>query len=276
MWKVTKTMNAISSEIQKGEQGMNQLQVFNNQEFGQVRTMTIDGSPWFVAKDVCECLDINNSRQALARLDSDEKNSVILNDGTPGNPEKGIVNEYGLYSLVLSSRKPSAKAFKRWITHEVIPAIRKHGAYMTGETLEQALTSPDFLIRLATELKTEQEARKTAEAQIEADKPKVLFADSVAASHGSILVGELAKLLNQNGIDIGQNRLFNWLRENGYLICRKGTDYNMPTQRSMEMQLFNIKETAITHSDGHVSISKTVKVTGKGQVYFVNKFLKGA
>lgn len=255
---------------------MKQLQVFNNQEFGQVRTMIIDGSPWFVAKDVCECLDINNSRQALARLDSDEKNSVILNDGTPGNPEKGIVNEYGLYSLVLSSRKPSAKAFKRWITHEVIPAIRKHGAYMTGETLEQALTSPDFLIRLATELKTEQEARRLAEQKIEADKPKVLFADSVAASHGSILVGELAKLLNQNGIDIGQNRLFNWLRENGYLICRKGTDYNMPTQRSMEMQLFNIKETAITHSDGHVSISKTVKVTGKGQVYFVNKFLKGA
>lgn len=255
---------------------MNQLQVFNNQEFGQVRTMMINGSPWFVAKDVCECLDINNSRQALARLDSDEKNSVILNDGTPGNPEKGIVNEYGLYSLVLSSRKPSAKAFKRWITHEVIPAIRKHGAYMTGETLEQALTSPDFLIRLATELKTEQEARRLAEAQIEANKPKVLFADSVAASHGSILVGELAKLLNQNGIDIGQNRLFNWLRENGYLICRKGTDYNMPTQRSMEMQLFSIKETAITHSDGHVSISKTVKVTGKGQLYFVNKFLKGA
>lgn len=255
---------------------MNQLQVFNNTEFGQVRTMMIDGSPWFLAKDVCECLDINNSRQALARLDSDEKNSVILNDGTPGNPEKGIVNEYGLYSLVLSSRKPSAKAFKRWITHEVIPAIRKHGAYMTGETLEQALTSPDFLIRLATELKTEQEARRLAEQKIEADKPKVLFADSVAASHGSILVGELAKLLNQNGIDIGQNRLFNWLRENGYLICRKGTDYNMPTQRSMEMQLFNIKETAITHSDGHVSISKTVKVTGKGQLYFVNKFLKGA
>ena len=255
---------------------MNQLQVFNNTEFGQVRTMVINGSPWFVAKDVCECLDINNSRQALARLDSDEKNSVILNDGTPGNPEKGIVNEYGLYSLVLSSRKPSAKAFKRWITHEVIPAIRKHGAYMTGETLEQALTSPDFLIRLATELKTEQEARRLAEAQIEANKPKVLFADSVAASHGSILVGELAKLLNQNGIDIGQNRLFNWLRENGYLICRKGTDYNMPTQRSMEMQLFSIKETAITHSDGHVSISKTVKVTGKGQLYFVNKFLKGA
>lgn len=254
---------------------MNQLQVFNNTEFGQVRTMVINGSPWFVAKDVCECLGLTKHRDAVSRLDGDERGSVEV-DTLGGTQQMAAVNEYGLYSLVLSSRKPSAKAFKRWITHEVIPAIRKHGAYMTGETLEQALTSPDFLIRLATELKTEQEARKTAEAQIEADKPKVLFADSVAASHGSILVGELAKLLNQNGIDIGQNRLFNWLRENGYLICRKGTDYNMPTQRSMEMQLFSIKETAITHSDGHVSISKTVKVTGKGQLYFVNKFLKGA
>lgn len=254
---------------------MNQLQVFNNTEFGQVRTMVINGSPCFVAKDVCECLGLTKHRDAVSRLDGDERGSVEV-DTLGGTQQMAAVNEYGLYSLVLSSRKPSAKAFKRWITHEVIPAIRKHGAYMTGETLEQALTSPDFLIRLATELKTEQEARRLAEAQIEANKPKVLFADSVAASHGSILVGELAKLLNQNGIDIGQNRLFNWLRENGYLICRKGTDYNMPTQRSMEMQLFSIKETAITHSDGHVSISKTVKVTGKGQLYFVNKFLKGA
>lgn len=254
---------------------MNQLQVFNNTEFGQVRTMVINGSPWFVAKDVCECLGLTKHRDAVSRLDGDERGSVEV-DTLGGTQQMAAVNEYGLYSLVLSSRKPSAKAFKRWITHEVIPAIRKHGAYMTGETLEQALTSPDFLIRLATELKTEQEARRLAEQKIEADKPKVLFADSVAASHGSILVGELAKLLNQNGIDIGQNRLFNWLRENGYLICRKGTDYNMPTQRSMELQLFSIKETAITHSDGHVSISKTVKVTGKGQLYFVNKFLKGA
>ena len=254
---------------------MNQLQVFNNTEFGRVRTMVINGSPWFVAKDVCECLGLTKHRDAVSRLDGDERGSVEV-DTLGGTQQMAAVNEYGLYSLVLSSRKPSAKAFKRWITHEVIPTIRKHGAYMTGETLEQALTSPDFLIRLATELKTEQEARRLAEQKIEADKPKVLFADSVAASHGSILVGELAKLLNQNGIDIGQNRLFNWLRENGYLICRKGTDYNMPTQRSMEMQLFSIKETAITHSDGHVSISKTVKVTGKGQLYFVNKFLKGA
>lgn len=254
---------------------MNKLQVFNNQEFGQVRITVINGSPWFVIKDVCECLGIAKHRDAFSRLDGDERGSVEV-DTLGGAQQMAAVNEYGLYNLVLSSRKPTAKDFKRWITHEVIPAIRKHGAYMTNETLEQALTSPDFLIRLATELKTEQEARRTAEQKIEADRPKVLFADSVTASHGSILVGELAKLLNQNGIDIGQNRLFVWLRENGYLICRKGTDYNMPTQRSMEMQLFNIKETAITHSDGHVSISKTVKVTGKGQLYFVNKFLKGA
>ena len=142
--------------------------------------MTINGSPWFVAKDVCECLGLTKHRDAVSRLDGDERGSVEV-DTLGGTQQMAAVNEYGLYSLVLSSRKPSAKAFKRWITHEVIPAIRKHGAYMTGETLEQALTSPDFLIRLATELKTEQEARKTAEAQIEADKPKVLFADSVAA-----------------------------------------------------------------------------------------------
>ena len=200
---------------------MNQLQVFNNTEFGQVRTMMISGSPWFVAKDVCECLGITKHRDAVSRLDGDERGSVEV-DTLGGTQQMAAVNEYGLYSLVLSSRKPSAKAFKRWITHEVIPAIRKHGAYMTGETLEQALTSPDFLIRLATELKTEQEARRLAEQKIEADKPKVLFADSVAASHGSILVGELAKLLNQNGIDIGQNRLFNWLRENGYRYAARG------------------------------------------------------
>ena len=248
------------------------FQIFSKENLGSVRTILVDNEVWVCAKDVCDILEIKNVTQAVQRLDEDERS--MFNIGRQGNTN--IINEYGLYNLVLSSRKPSAKAFKRWITHEVIPAIRKHGAYMTGETLEQALTSPDFLIRLATELKTEQEARRLAEAQIEADKPKVLFADSVAASHGSILVGELAKLLNQNGIDIGQNRLFNWLRKNGYLICRKGTDYNMPTQRSMEMQLFSIKETAITHSDGHVSISKTVKVTGKGQLYFVNKFLKGA
>lgn len=247
------------------------LKVFENDKFGAVRIVEIQSQPWFVAKDVCDCLELNNSRQALARLDGDEKNTVILNDGTPGNPEKAVVNEYGLYSLVLSSRKPEAREFKRWITHEVIPSIRQHGAYMTDEALEQALLNPDFLIRLAGELKTEKEARVAAERKIAEQHPKVLFSDAVAASHSSVLVGELAKIIKQNGVDMGQNRLFAWMRDNGYLIRRNGTDYNMPTQRAMELGLFEVKISTITNPDGSIRETKTTKVTGKGQIYFVNK-----
>ena len=245
---------------------MNELQIFKNNQFGNVRIVMKDQEPWFVAKDICNCLEINNSRQALIRLDDDEKSSVILNDGTPGNPEKSIVNEYGLYSLVLSSRKPEAKEFKRWITHDVIPQIRKTGQYVA----DIPRTLPDALRAYANEV---EEHNKT-KALIEEQKPKVLFADSVAASHTSILVGDLAKLLHQNGVkDMGQKRLFNWLRENGYLIKRKGSDYNSPTQKAMEMGLFQIKETVVSHADGHTSVNKTTKVTGKGQQYFINKFL---
>lgn len=245
---------------------MNELQIFQNNVFGQVRVVEQNGEPWFVAKDVCNCLEINNSRQALSRLDDDEKNSVILNDGTPGNPEKSIVNEYGLYSLVLSSRKPEAKEFKRWITHEVIPSIRKYGSF----NMAIPRTLPDALNAYAREI----EAHQKTQALLEAQRPKVLFADSVAASHTSILIGELAKLLHQNGVkDMGQKRLFAWMREHGYLISRKANDYNMPTQRAMELGLFQIKETTVTHSDGHISVSKTPKVTGKGQQYFIEKFL---
>ena len=168
---------------------------------------------------------------------------------------------------------PSAKEFKRWITHEVIPAIRKHGAYMTEDTLEKALTSPDFLIQLATQLKEEKEKRLAAEKQIEMDRPKTIFADAVSASHTSILVGEMAKILRGNGVEIGQKRFFDWLRENGYLIRRKGTDYNMPTQRAMELGLFEIKEGSYVNGSGVNIITKTPKITGKGQQYFVNKFL---
>lgn len=245
---------------------MNELQIFKNNQFGNVRIVMKDQEPWFVAKDICNCLEINNSRQALIRLDDDEKSSVILNDGTPGNPEKSIVNEYGLYSLVLSSRKPEAKEFKRWITHDVIPQIRKTGQYVA----DIPRTLPDALRAYANEV----EEHNKAKALIEEQKPKVLFADSVAASHTSILVGDLAKLLHQNGVkDMGQKRLFNWLRENGYLIKRKGSDYNSPTQKAMEMGLFQIKETVVSHADGHTSVNKTTKVTGKGQQYFINKFL---
>lgn len=243
---------------------MNNLQVFNNAMFGNVRIILQDNEPWFVAKDVCDCLEINNSRQALSRLDDDEKNSVILNDGTAGNPEKSIVNEYGLYSLVLSSRKPEAKEFKRWITHDVLPSLRKYGTY----SLNIPRTLPDALKAYASEI----EAHNQTKALLEEQKPKVLFADAVSTSDTDILIGDLAKLLNQNGHSIGQNRLFERLRNEGFLISRKGSSYNSPTQRAMEMGLFRVKETAITHSDGRVSLNKTPKVTGKGQLYFINRY----
>ena len=242
-------------------------------ENSEIRTVEKGGEPWFVGKDVAAVLGYSNTRDAIARhVDEEDKASVGIHDGSQMR-EVVAVNESGLYSLILSSKLPNAKKFKRWVTSEVLPSIRKHGAYMTDQTLEQALTSPDFLIQLATQLKEEKEQRKQLEAKVEQDKPKVLFADSVSASKSSILVGELAKVLKQNGVDTGQFRLFAWLRENGYLIKREGSDYNMPTQKSAEMGLFEVKQTIITHSDGHITTNKTPKVTGKGQVYFVNKFM---
>ncbi|MGN0594789.1 MAG: phage antirepressor [Hominimerdicola sp.] len=252
---------------------MNEIKVFNNAEFGEIRTLEINGEPYFVGKDVAEILGYKNTADALKKhVDDDDKNTIAIRDGK-GNPNQIVINESGLYSLILSSKLPTAKKFKHWVTSEVLPSIRKHRAYMTADALQQALTSPDFLIQLATNLKTEQEKNRQLETKIEADKPKVIFADAVSVSKTSILVGDLAKILKQNGIDIGANRLFSWLRENGYLISRKGSDYNSPTQRAMEMGLFEVKETVVTHSDGHTSINKTPKVTGKGQQYFINKFI---
>ncbi|OYS68275.1 phage repressor protein/antirepressor Ant, partial [Limosilactobacillus reuteri] len=149
---------------------------------------------------------------------------------------------------------------------------RKHGAYMTPQTIEKALLNPDTIINLATQLKKEQEQRKQLQAENEQMKPKALFADAVATSNSSILIGQLAKILRQNGIQIGQNRLFAWMREHGYLGTR-GSNRNVPTQRSMELGLFKTKETVINHSDGHTTVNITTKVTGKGQQYFINKFL---
>ena len=223
---------------------MNDLQIFNNPEFGKVRTIEKDGEPWFVGKDIAAALGYTDP------------------------------NESGLYSLVLSSKLPTAKKFKRWVTSEVIPSIRKHGMYATQSTVEQMLADPDTAIRLLNEIKSEREQRKVLQKQVEAQKPAVIFTDAVVTSKNSILIGELAKLLKQNGIKMGQNRLFEWLRNNGYLIKRQGSDYNMPTQKSMELGLFKIKETCITHSDGHTSVNRTPKVTGKGQVYFINKILR--
>lgn len=254
---------------------MTDLQIFNSPEFGAIRTIEKDGEPWFVGKDVAAALGYSNTADAVQKhVDDDDKlTSQIAIAGQ--NRNIIIINESGLYSLVLSSKLPGAKQFKRWITSEVIPSIRKHGAYMTPDKLEEVLLKPDTLIQLAQNLKAEKEKRRALEVKMEEQKPKVLFAESVEAAKTSILIGELAKLLKQNGINIGQNRLFEWLRNNGYLIRRQGSDYNMPTQRAMEMGLFEIKETTITHSDGHIHVSKTPKVTGKGQVYFVNLFVSG-
>ena len=250
----------------------NNLQTWNYGS-SEIRTIEKDGEPWFVGKDVAAVLGYAKPENAIARHVDDEDKSTTPFQGTAYETRATIINESGLYSLILSSKLPNAKKFKRWVTNEVLPSIRKHGAYMTDQTLEQALTSPDFLIQLATQLKEEKEQRKQLEVKVEQDRPKVLFAESVSASKTSILVGELAKILKQNGVDTGQTRLFAWMRENGYLIKRRGNDYNMPTQRAMEMKLFEVKETSVTHSDGHISVNKTPKVTGKGQVYFVNKIM---
>ena len=250
-----------------------EIRIFSNQEFGVIRAVEIDGEPWFVGKDVAERLGYENpAREIRTRVDDEDKGVTEM--VTPGGRQNTIIiNESGLYSLVLSSKLPRAKAFKRWVTSEVIPSIRKHGAYMTLETAEQMLSNPDFMIRLLQELKSEQEQRRELERQKKEDAPKVLFADAVKTSRTSILVGELAKILKQNGVETGQTRLFSWLRDNGFLIKRKGSDYNMPTQKAMEAGLFEIKETAVTHADGHVSVNRTPKVTGKGQLYFVERFL---
>lgn len=272
---------------------MADLQIFENEQFGQVRILDINSEPWFVGKDVAMILGYRNTKDALiTHIDNEDRQIIKRSENTtidnhipksalPVNfvnadiPNRGltVINESGLYSLILSSKLPKAKEFKHWVTSEILPSIRRHGAYMTADTIDKVLQDPDFGIRLLSELKSEREKRQHLEAEAEKNQPKVLFADSVSASHTSILIGELAKLIKQNGVDIGQKRLFEWLRNNGYLIKRKGTDRNMPTQKSMEMGLFEVKETAISHSDGHTSVSKTTKVTGKGQVYFINKFL---
>lgn len=255
---------------------MNEVQLFNFENH-EVRSLLLNNEPWFVGKDVADVLGYSNSRKAMAdHVDDEDKEVLTSRNVTLENiPNRGItvVNESGLYSLILSSKLPSAKKFKRWVTSEVLPSIRKHGAYMNADTLEQALTSPDFLIKLATELKNEKEKRAELENQNKQMKPKALFADAVATSHTSILVGELAKILKQNGIEMGQKRLFAWLREKGYLIKRQGTDYNMPTQKSMDLGLFEIKEGSYVNGSGVNITTKTPKVTGKGQQYFINKFL---
>lgn len=245
---------------------------YNNNE---IRTQLINGEPYFVGKDVASVLDYKEPNKAIVRhVDSDDRTKYPIIDNLGRSQDSYLINESGLYSLILSSKLPQAKEFKRWVTSEVLPSIRKHGAYMNEQTLEQALTSPDFLIQLATKLKDEQAKNRQLQGTIKEQQPKVIFADAVNASHTSILVGELAKLIKQNGVDLGQKRLFEWLRNKGYLIKRKGCDWNMPSQKSLDMGLFEIRESTHSNADGSIKICKTPKVTGKGQLYFINKFLR--
>ena len=195
----------------------------------------------------------------------------MKSDTLGGNQNLTIINESGLYSLILSSKLPNAKRFKHWVTSEILPSIRKHGMYATDELIN----NPDISIQVLQELKAERERKAALEAQAEANRPKIIFADAVAASHNSILIGDLAKLIKQNGVDIGQKRLFEWLRNNGYLM-KSGASYNLPTQKSMELKLFEIKERTINNPDGSIRTTKTTKVTGKGQQYFINKLLSTA
>ncbi|MDM5436198.1 phage antirepressor [Bacillus hominis] len=249
---------------------MNQLQVFNNNELGQVRTVIQGEDIWFIAKDVCEVLKIKNTTVAIQKLDSDEVTKFNLG-GLSG--ETNIINESGLYSLIMTSRKPQAKVFKRWVTSEVLPSIRKHGAYMTDQVLEQAVTNPDFMIGLLTNLKEEQAKRIEAERKVLQQQSLVTFAQAIQVSKNLISIKQLAILMKQKGIDIGQNRLFEWLRENGYLCKKRGSMYNTPTQYSMDLGLFESQEFVRTNSEGEFVTSFTPKVTGKGQLYFINKFL---
>ena len=247
---------------------MNEIKIFDNPEFWKVRTMEINGEPYFVGKDVSEILGYSDTNKAIAmHVDDEDK----LNDKTASSlGQRGgwLINESGLYSLILSSKLPKAKEFKRWVTSEVLPSIRKHGAY----AVDELLNDPEFAIKTFTALKEERERSKRLSEQIEADKPKVIFADSVSAAKSSILIGDLAKILKQNGVNIGQNRLFEWFRQQGFLI-KSGSSKNMPTQKAAEMGLFEVKVSTVNNPDGSIRETKTTKVTGKGQVYFVNKFL---
>lgn len=250
---------------------MSELKIFNYGN-NQIRTTVKDGEIWWVLKDVCEILSIQNYRNVAAKLGDDEKD-VHQMDTLGGRQKFVVVNEAGLYKTIFHSDKPEAKKFMHWVTHEVLPSIRKHGAYITSDKMEELMRDPDTWVKLIRTLQQERREKELLKSQIKKDKPKVIFCDAVSASDSDILISEMAKILKGNGVDICQNRLFERLRNEGFLIRRNGSDKNVPTQKSMNLGLFKIIETAITHSDGNVTIAKTAKITGKGQVYFTKYFL---
>lgn len=251
---------------------MNELQVFENAQFGQVRIIEENGKPLFCGSDVAKALGYMRPADALAQHCKGSVKRRLLTAG--GEQDAKFIPEGDVYRLIARSKLPAAERFEKWVFDEVLPSIRKNGGYIAGQ---ENMTDDELLANALMVAQRKIAARdkqiEVQEKQIEAMHPKALFADAVSASKTSILIGDLAKLLKQNGVDIGQKRLFQWLRENKYLISQKGASYNSPTQRSMEMKLFEVKETTITHADGHITINRTAKVTGKGQVYFINKFV---
>lgn len=250
-----------------------QIIPFTSDEFGTIRVADNHGELWFVAKDVCDALGIADPNQSCRHFDNDEKGLFTIQ--TPGGEQRVLhVSEPGFYKLVLKSRKPEAKAFQRWVTHEVLPSIRKQGAYVYSDGTEpDDVLMARGLLAAQTIIEKKNAVIEGQRREIDEMRPKALFADAVAASDGTCLIGELAKMLRQNGVQVGQNRMFEMLRKDGYL-GKAGGNRNVPTQRAMEMGLFRIKETAVTHSDGHVTINRTPKVTGRGQRYFIDRYCK--
>jgi anti-repressor protein len=249
----------------KGANKMNDLQIFENSEFGEIRAISIDNEPWFVGKDIAEKLEYQNGSRDIERhTDDDDRKIIPLFDGTQ-NRNTIVINESGVYSLILSSKMPNAKRFKHWVTSEVLPSIRKHGMYAT----EELLNDPDLAIKTFQALKDEREKNKRLEAENKAMIPAKVFADSVVASESSILIRDFAKILRQNGVPIGERRLYTWFREHGY-ICKNS---RRPTQYAMERELFEIIVRTIQRAGKAPLEEQTTKITGKGQIYFTNKFL---
>lgn len=253
---------------------MNELQIFNSNEFGKIRTFEENGKAFFCGSDVAKALGYDQPHKAIKQhCKADGGITHTVTDNLGRKQQAKFIDEGNLYRLIAHSKLPTAEKFEHWVFDEVLPTIRKTGGYVSNDDAFISTYLPFADDQTKMLFKSTLQTVRQLNDKIEADRPKVLFADAVTASKTDILIGELAKIIRQNGCDIGEKRLFKWLREHGYLISRKGTDYNAPTQRSVDMGLFRVKETAITHSDGHTTISKTTKATGKGQSYFINKFL---
>lgn len=253
---------------------MNGIQIFNSSEFGEIRTAVVNDEPMFCLADVCKALELEQVSRVKSRLNVDGVTTSKVTDRLGREQTATFINESNLYKTIFQSRKESAERFTEWVTSEVLPSIRKNGGYIAGQ---ENMTDDELLANavLVAQKKIAERDRiiEQQKQKIEADKPKTIFADAVSASHTSILIGDLAKLICQNGYQIGQKRLFQWMRDNGYLM-KSGASYNMPTQRYVEQGLFEIKESNVQNPDGSVRITRTTKITGKGQLYFVNKFLE--